>query len=265
MESSTYSNPPSVTRSEPDMYPASPSTSSTTEPPKLVRRNSKKNKPSPLSIESITGGANLISPRLLSASSLNTPLVNMPSPPYSLAKSPFLSMPPWTISPFALNLSPFATSPRGHHHFTFPTTPIGNYNFGNLLSPRFPLMSSLDLLFPSAEKSSVSAQQWHEAARKSSQSSNSSSTLNTPVVPNTTNSSLFFPSSKPSSYSNNSPNSLSNSNRSSSSSITSKLRKTSKSSVPNLLSISPTSKSLTEFLLSESLNSDGTKMEVDWT
>ncbi|XP_047485671.1 ETS domain-containing protein Elk-4-like isoform X2 [Penaeus chinensis] len=88
-------------------------------------RSGPKPKPSPLSIEAITGSPPVLSPRQFSASSLNTPLVNLPSPPYSGVgtKSPYLPLHLWpSLSPLA-NLSPHYGSPRSHHHFTFPALP----------------------------------------------------------------------------------------------------------------------------------------------
>ncbi|CAL4094685.1 unnamed protein product [Meganyctiphanes norvegica] len=90
-------------------------------------RTGPKPKPSPLSIESITGSPPVLSPRQFSASSLNTPLVNLPSPPYSSGmgtKSPYLPLHLWSSlsSPLA-SLSPHYGSPRNHHHFTFPALP----------------------------------------------------------------------------------------------------------------------------------------------
>uniref|UniRef100_A0A2P2I9H9 Flocculation protein FLO11-like n=1 Tax=Hirondellea gigas TaxID=1518452 RepID=A0A2P2I9H9_9CRUS len=125
---------------------------STSKPPR--HKTGSKPKPSPLSIENITAHSPILSPRL-SASSLNTPLVNLPSPPYSglHGKSPFIAM-PWPLSPFTpLNLSPFPTSPPTHHHFTFPTTPLGAFH--QLLSPRFSMVPTFDFLLnsPSSDKS----------------------------------------------------------------------------------------------------------------
>lgn len=88
-------------------------------------RSGPKPKPSPLSIEAITGAPPVISPRQFSASSLNTPVVSLPSPPYSGVgtKSPFFPLHLWSsLSPLA-SLSPHYGSPRGHRHFTFPALP----------------------------------------------------------------------------------------------------------------------------------------------
>ncbi|ROT68489.1 ETS domain-containing protein Elk-3 [Penaeus vannamei] len=93
--------------------------------PLHLGRSGPKPKPSPLSIEAITGSPPVLSPRQFSASSLNTPLVNLPSPPYSGVgtKSPYLPLHLWpSLSPLA-NLSPHYGSPRSHHHFTFPALP----------------------------------------------------------------------------------------------------------------------------------------------
>ncbi|XP_018006539.1 flocculation protein FLO11 [Hyalella azteca] len=106
-------------------------------------KSGSKPKPSPLSIENITAHSPVRSPRspmLLSASSLNTPLVNLPSPPYSgmHTKSPFIPLPWASLSPFAAGFSPFATSPRGQHHFTFPSGPFSysSLTASQVLSPR---------------------------------------------------------------------------------------------------------------------------------
>ena len=103
-------------------------------------RSGPKPKPSPLSIEAITGSSPVISPRQFSASSLNTPLVNLPSPPYSGVgtKSPFLPLTFWqNLSPLA-SLSPhYSGSPRGGHHFTFPVLPT---QFSHLHPPVSPLL-----------------------------------------------------------------------------------------------------------------------------
>lgn len=84
-----------------------------------------KPKPSPLDIQTITGSPPILSPRQNSACSLNTPVVNLPSPPYSGVgtKSPYLPFHLWSsLSPLA-SLSPHYGSPRGQHHFTFPALP----------------------------------------------------------------------------------------------------------------------------------------------
>ena len=116
----TTSPQPPHTSSPLPPFPMSKPSPSTARP-----RSGSKPKPSPLSIENITASnCPALSPRVSSASSLNTPLVNLPSPPYSgLVKSPFFNLFP--LSPYMLG-SPFPvpTSPRTQHHLTFPTTPI---------------------------------------------------------------------------------------------------------------------------------------------
>ncbi|KAF2364635.1 Ets domain [Trinorchestia longiramus] len=141
---------------------ASPSTSSSSSPSASMRHKSgSKPKPSPLSIENITAHSPVRSPRspmLLSASSLNTPLVNLPSPPYSgiHTKSPFITMPWAGLSPFAATLSPFATSPRGQHHFTFPSGPLPYSHLASqVLSPRLGFMPSFEFQLSSPSDKSV--------------------------------------------------------------------------------------------------------------
>ena len=120
----------------PPLSTSSASSSKTTIKP----RSGPKPKPSPLSIEAITGSPPIVSPRQFSASSLNTPVVNLPSPPYSGVgtKSPFLLHHVWpSLSPLA-SLSPhYAGSPRGIHHFTFPNLPP---HFSHLPHPVSPLL-----------------------------------------------------------------------------------------------------------------------------
>ncbi|XP_076042981.1 uncharacterized protein LOC143026453 isoform X2 [Oratosquilla oratoria] len=100
----------------------SSSSTSSTSSSSNRQRTGPKPRPSPLSIEAITGSSPVLSPRQFSASSLNTPLVNLPSPPYSGVgtKSPYLPLHLWSnLSPLP-TLSPHYGSPRGPYHFTFP-------------------------------------------------------------------------------------------------------------------------------------------------
>lgn len=126
--------PTEAIKSSPSSSPEPPSSSSSSSKSSEVpssssilkrQKSTSKPKPTPLSIDNLVAEPPLLSPLIMSASSLNTPIVNLPSPPYSSipTKSPFLAL-PWPVSPFLLS-SPFApTSPRNHHYFTFPSTPI---------------------------------------------------------------------------------------------------------------------------------------------
>lgn len=114
--------------SPPPLSPLTPppgrdsTTTTSTTPTTTSKPRGAKPKPSPLSIEAITASPPVLSPRQHSACSLNTPLVNLPSPPYSGVgtKSPYLPFQLWSsLSPLA-SLSPHYGSPRGQHHFTFP-------------------------------------------------------------------------------------------------------------------------------------------------
>lgn len=126
-------------------------------------RSGPKPKPSPLSIEAITGSPPVLSPRQFSASSLNTPLVNLPSPPYSGVgtKSPYLPLHLWSsLSPLA-SLSPHYGSPRNQHHFTFPALPQYSPLPPPVISPLLPT-TAFDfsaLTSPSERTASVPVQQ----------------------------------------------------------------------------------------------------------
>ncbi|KAB7506643.1 ETS domain-containing protein Elk-3 [Armadillidium nasatum] len=127
-ESSHHDSVPSTPSSTSAISSSSSLSSSAHMSPKTPvsrSRSGPKPKPSPLSIEAITGAPPVISPRQFSASSLNTPVVSLPSPPYSGVgtKSPFFPLHLWSsLSPLA-SLSPHYGSPRGHRHFTFPALP----------------------------------------------------------------------------------------------------------------------------------------------
>lgn len=99
-------------------------------------RSGPKPKPSPLDIQTITGSS-----PVHSACSLNTPLINLPSPPYSGVgtRSPYLPFHLWSsLSPLA-SLSPHYGSPRGQHHFTFPALT----QYSHLPPPSAPTASPL--------------------------------------------------------------------------------------------------------------------------
>ncbi|XP_042234352.1 ETS domain-containing protein Elk-3-like isoform X3 [Homarus americanus] len=139
--------PPPVREHKPSLSIASTAASSLaatsitgTSPGQGKARSGPKPKPSPLSIESITASPPVLSPRQFSASSLNTPLVNLPSPPYSGVgtKSPYLPLHLWSnLSPLA-SLSPHYGSPRNHHHFTFPALPQYSHLPPPVVSPLLP-------------------------------------------------------------------------------------------------------------------------------
>lgn len=131
--------PPTSTNSTAAASSAATSVTGTKAGPGKVRSGPKP-KPSPLSIEAITGSPPVLSPRQFSASSLNTPLVNLPSPPYSGVgtKSPYLPLHLWSsLSPLA-SLSPHYGSPRNHHHFTFPALPQYSHLPPPVVSPLLP-------------------------------------------------------------------------------------------------------------------------------
>ncbi|XP_066980790.1 ETS domain-containing protein Elk-3-like isoform X2 [Macrobrachium rosenbergii] len=163
--------PPPIREHRPPSISVSAAASSASSTPSIAGnksgvgkvRSGPKPKPSPLSIEAITGSPPVLSPRQFSASSLNTPLVNLPSPPYSGVgtKSPYLPLHLWSsLSPLA-SLSPHYGSPRNQHHFTFPALPQYSPLPPPVVSPLLPT-TAFDfsaLTSPSERTASVPVQQ----------------------------------------------------------------------------------------------------------